>query len=82
LQNTGQSLAYITAEVIDKKGNVVTDAELPLKFNVAGEAEIIATGSGNPKDPAGYFRKERVTDKGAALGVVRATGKNQKVEKR
>jgi glycoside hydrolase family 2 len=78
LQNTGQSLAYITAEVIDKKGNVVTDAELPLKFNVAGEAEIIATGSGNPKDPAGYFRKERVTDKGAALGVVRATGKKSK----
>ena len=56
----------------------MTDAELPLKFTVEGEAEIIATGSGNPKDPAGYFHKERVTDKGTALGVVRATGNNSK----
>lgn len=71
---TSQSLAYITAEIVDKKGNRVADAELPLKFTVEGDAEIIATGSGNPTDPKGYFRNERTSYSGYALGVVKHKG--------
>lgn len=70
-----QSLAYVLAEVVDKKGNVVTDAAVPLKFTVEGNAEVLATGSGNPKDPKGYFHAERVTDEGKALGVVKSNGR-------
>jgi len=76
LSRNPQSLAYITAEIVDKKGNLVPNASVPLKFVVTGDAEIIATGSGNPKDSSGYFRSERVTDAGKALGVIKQTGTN------
>lgn len=69
-----QSLVYVLAEVIDKKGNVVPDAEVPLKFTVQGNGDIIATGSGNPKDPKGYFHTDRLTDEGKALAVVKSDG--------
>lgn len=73
--SSAQSLAYLTAEIVDKNGNVVNDAKVPVKFEISGDGEILATGSGNPKDPNSYFRSERVTDKGRALAVVKSTGK-------
>ena len=73
--SSAQSLAYVTAEIVDKKGNVVSDAKVPLKFEISGDGVILATGSGNPKDPKGYSHKERLTDKGRALAVVKSTGK-------
>lgn len=74
LGKSSQSLAYVSAEVIDRKGNIVADAAIPLSFTVAGGAEIIATGSGDPKDPKGYFHKQRVTSDGRALAVIKAKG--------
>ncbi|MDE6498892.1 MAG: DUF4982 domain-containing protein [Muribaculaceae bacterium] len=69
-----QSLAFITAEVVDRQGRVVPDAALPLQFKATGGARVIATGSGDPKDPRGYFRSERTTSGGRALGIIKATG--------
>ncbi|MDE6285980.1 MAG: DUF4982 domain-containing protein, partial [Muribaculaceae bacterium] len=69
-----QSLAFITAEVVDRQGRVVPDAALPLQFKATGGAGVIATGSGDPKDPRGYFRSERTTSGGRALGIIKATG--------
>lgn len=66
-----QSLAYISAEVVDRNGQIVPDAEINVNFSVAGDAEIIATGSGNPKDSMGYRRHNRTTDAGRALGIVK-----------
>ena len=70
-----QALAYVTATVVDKKGRTVANAEIPLTFTALGEGEVIATGSGNPKDPKGYFRPMRTTSEGRALAVVKSTGK-------
>ncbi len=75
LADSPQSLAYVTAEIIDKKGNRVPDANIPLSFKAEG-ADIIATGSGNPKDPKGYFRADRLTDEGRALAIVKGRGKD------
>lgn len=73
-----QSLGYITAEILDKHGNIVPDAQLPLKFEISGDGEILATGSGNPKDPSGYHNSERITDKGRAMAVIKSKGASSK----
>lgn len=78
LPASSQALAYITAEIVDKNGNPVTDAALPVTFTIDGEADIIATGSANPKDPAGYFHNKRLTWEGRALAVAKANGKKGK----
>lgn len=78
LGKSPQSLAYVTAEIVDRKGNVVADAAIPLKFDATGGAEIIATGSADPKDPAGYFHTRRLTSGGRAVAVVKAKGDGEK----
>lgn len=70
---TDQSLVYISAEIVDKHGNIVANAAVPVTFEAEG-AEIIATGSGNPKDPKGYFHATRLTDQGRALAIVKGKG--------
>lgn len=74
LDNFSQSLVYITAEIVDSKGNIVPDAKLPISFLAEGGGEILATGSGDPKDPDGYYRKVRKAYKGRALAIVKANG--------
>ncbi|MBD5355986.1 MAG: glycoside hydrolase family 2 protein [Bacteroides sp.] len=71
---SSQSLAYITVEVIDKNGIVVPNYPIKVKFSVSDGAEIIATGSRNPKDPVGYYHSERLTDSGKALCIIKLTG--------
>lgn len=71
--NSPQELIYILAEIVDKKGNPVPNAEIPITFSIDGDAEILATGSGNPKDPQGYFHKKRTTHEGKALAVIKSS---------
>ena len=63
-------LIYVEAEIVDRDGNVVSDAAVPVRFEVKGEGWVVATGSDNPKDPKGYHHPDRVTDKGRALAIV------------
>lgn len=71
--DSSQALVYILAEVVDKKGNVVPNAEVHITFSVDGDAEVLATGSGNPKDPKGYFHNDRTTSEGKALAVIKSS---------
>lgn len=75
-----QSLVYVLAEIVDKNGNVVNDAAMPVNFSVEGNAKIIATGSGNPKDPKGYFHTDRITDEGKALAIIKSDGTSGKIK--
>jgi beta-galactosidase len=72
-------LAYVTAEVIDAKGNLVPDAEVPLDFNIDGNASIIATGNANPSDMESMQQPQHKTFQGKCLVIVRPDGKSGKV---
>lgn len=74
LDGSSQSLAYVTAEIVDKKGNRVPNATLTINFLTEGNGEILATGSGDPKDSDSYYRKERKTYQGRALAIVKPDG--------
>lgn len=65
-----QSLVYVTAELVDAAGNVVPTADNTVTFSVEGPGTILATGSANPKDAAGYTRHARKAWHGRVLAVI------------
>ena len=76
LNSDEQDVCFITAELIDKNGVRVQDAEQDLHFEVKGNATLIATGSADLKDTVSYTNSTRKTYKGMAMGVVRSNGKS------
>lgn len=63
-------LSYVTAEVVDEKGNVVPDAIIPLQFSIEGPGKIIATGNANPSDMESFQQPQHKTFRGKALMIV------------
>lgn len=71
----GQSLAYVTAEVIDAEGRVVPNASLPLTVRVDGPARLLAAGSADLEDLEPLTSNRATTWKGRASIVVRSRQK-------
>ena len=72
---TGKDLSFITAEVIDKDGNVVPTADNLIRFSVEGPAFIAGTDNGNPTDGSSLKRPDRHLFNGKCLAVIQ--GKKQ-----
>ena len=68
----GESLCYVNAELIDENGNVVPDADILLKAEVTGAAELLGFGSGNPITDENYSKGQFTSYQGKALAVLRA----------
>lgn len=68
-----QDLVYVVAELLDRDGNVVPDADTAIVFSISGPGAVIATGSANLKDTASYCDTSRTTWKGRALAVVKSS---------
>lgn len=68
-------LSYITAEVVDAKGNVVPDAIIPLHFSIEGAGKIMATANANPSDMESFQQPQHKTFRGKCLIIVRPNGK-------
>ena len=72
---SGEDLAYITLEVIDKNGNIVPDANIPLNVDVKGKATLLAAASANLKDLEPKTSSKVTTYKGRAIVVIRSGNK-------
>lgn len=72
-------LAYITAEVVDEKGRLVPGADLPIRFSISGNGEIIATASANPSGMESFQKPEHITFQGKCLAIVRPKGNAGKI---
>lgn len=68
-------LSYVTAEVVDAKGNVVPDAIIPLRFSIEGAAKIIATANASPSDMESFQQPKHKTFRGKCLIIVRPNRK-------
>jgi beta-galactosidase len=75
LKADGQSLLFVTIEVVDKEGRVVPEAQLPLDVKVNGSGTLLAVGNANPRDNDPYYDAKHTTWNGRALAVVRSNGK-------
>lgn len=72
---SGEDLAYITLEVIDKDSNIVPDANIPLNVDVKGRATLLAAASANLKDLEPKTSSKVTTYKGRAIVVIRSGNK-------
>ncbi|KAK7757917.1 hypothetical protein SLS62_000295 [Diatrype stigma] len=73
IKGDGEDVAFVTVEVIDRRGDVVPRADDTISFSViSGPGEIAATDNGDPTDLTPFPSTERKTFSGRALGIVRA----------
>ena len=75
----GQSLTYVTVEVVDKNGYVCPNAAIDCEAVVKGEGQLLAFASADLKDTEPYTSPRVKTWNGRALLVVRSTQKKGSV---
>ena len=80
LKAGGQSLAFITVEVVDTAGRVCPDAAIACDVSVNGQATLMAAASADLKDREPSTSSHVTTWKGRALIVVRSTQKKGKAQ--
>ena len=68
----GEDLTFITAEVVDSKGNVVPAANTAIQFDVSSPGVIVATDNGFPGDLTKFPSTKRNAFNGLALAIVRS----------
>jgi beta-galactosidase len=75
----GQSLTFVTIEVLDKNGIYVPEAAIDCEAIVKGQGQLLAFASADLKDTEPYTSPRVKTWKGRALLVVRSTQKKGSV---
>ena len=68
----GKDLAFITVRVTDKNGLTVPNAMNPIKFEIEGNGEIVATDNGDPTNLTPFLSHEREAFSGLALVIIRS----------
>ncbi len=71
----GQSLTFVTVEVLDKQGILVPEAAIDCEAVVKGQGQLLAFASADLKDTEPYTSPRVKTWKGRALLVIRSTQK-------
>ncbi|CEI63685.1 Beta-galactosidase BoGH2A [Fusarium venenatum] len=71
IDNGGEDLAFITAEVLDKDGRVVPTAANSVSFSLKGPGEIVSTDNGDPTDLTVFQSPTRKALSGLVLAIVR-----------
>ena len=75
----GQSLTYITVEVVDRQGTLVPEAAIDCEATVKGAATLLSFASADLKDTEPYTSPRTKTWKGRALLVLRSGKKRGSV---
>lgn len=68
----GKDLSFITAQIVDKDGNIVPDADHLIKFTITGKGSIVGTDNGYQADLTSLSKPERKAFKGKALAIVKS----------
>ena len=76
----GQSLTFITVEVVDKEGHPVPEAAIACEATVKGAGKLMSFASADLKDREAYTTPKVITWKGRAILVVRSTQKKGKIQ--
>ena len=67
-------LSFVTVELLDSAGNLVTNAGNKLYFTACGVGNLQAVGNGDPRSEEMYVGNERRVYQGRAMAVVKANG--------
>jgi len=72
-------LCYVSAEVVDEKGNVVPYADNEITYQLNGSATIAAVGNGSADDASSFQQNHKKVYEGKGLVIIRPNGKAGKV---
>lgn len=67
-------LHYVTAELVDRDGNIVHEYERRVTFKVQGDARIIAMGNANPTDMESFRASSPRLYDGRAMAILEVWG--------
>ena len=79
LKADGEDLTFIILEIIDKDGNIVPEAAVPVDIQVSGAGTLLAAGTANLQDTEATTSSHVTTWKGRAMVVVRSTQQKGKI---
>lgn len=68
----GTDLSYVTADVVDKDGNIVPEADNQINFATSGNGKLAGVDNGNAASVERYKDDKRKAFKGKALGILQA----------
>ena len=80
IRSDGQDVCFIKTTVIDKKNNLVPNADNPITFHLEGKGEIIAVGNANPFSHESFKSNQRNCFNGVCLVVVQSTTRPGKIK--
>lgn len=75
----GEDLSFITAKIVDDRGNMVPEADNLIEFEVKGDATIAGVDNGNPTSMESFKDNKRKAFNGLALAIIKAGEKAGKV---
>jgi beta-galactosidase len=75
LKANGKDLSFITVTLLDKDGNLVSNADQLIQFSVTGAGFLAGTDNGFQADSLSLKSPKRKTWKGLALAIVQASRK-------
>lgn len=70
-------LSYVKVEIIDKNGNLIPNANIPVTFNVSGVGEITGSGNACPTDMESFNAPICKTFNGQAVAILRPKSNNK-----
>ena len=71
LQADREDLAFVTVTIVDTKGSLVPRSKNPVRFDVTGPGELIATDNGDATSQESFQATERKAYNGLCLAIVR-----------
>jgi beta-galactosidase len=69
----GNDLSFITATVVDEKGEICPDATNLIEFDITGTGSLAAVGNGDPTCIESYQAPRRSTFHGKCLLIIKST---------
>lgn len=75
LHADGKDLSFITAEILDKNGVIVPNAENLIQFEILGDALIVGVDNGNQTSHESFKANLRKAFNGKCLVVIQSSGK-------
>ena len=77
----GDDLIYVTAEIADRHGRMVPDANNNLEFSVSGAGKIVACDAGDPTSHIPFYSTKLPAFNGLCSVIVKRTGPGKIVVK-
>ena len=80
IEASTNDLAYVKIEIVDKDGNVIPDANIPVSIKCSGNGRVVASGNAAPDDMKSFRSLTPNTFRGKAIVVVQPDGTSGTIE--